>query len=682
LRALTAPLYASTFEEALGEIAGLNAEADDRTRATLTGKLSQRQQELLLLPADVVGIETDALRAAAVLRLDEALKYLRAQNLPQGLVAVQSLVSFCETMAGFMIDAEHTTGPVDNALQTLFQGLTTDGMKQSEKLSLYRVTLLQYLESLKVSEEQGLCLARLRVILGLADAETTSIYQAAAGPLYRKTVVKATEAELSEAAKAELQASLVDLALPSDVTTDIAVDIYGERLRSLASDSKILDEQQSAQLTSLRDFLSISMDDVADVHEECFAPAYLDSVRQVMGTTGVIPDEYWDGLTKLRARLGLSEESAQALFATEVTAKMKTFAAKAIEAMEEKMKSQSERKESTEAGGGSLGMEGALSTEVLNLVDFAVASKALYTKTVGNKEVEFIGASLRDELEDRTRKELYKQFLVEAFSGSDATQNERLFNNLNRLALVLGLEDGDVNVIHNEIGGVIYRQYISRALQKGPLGQEEKTFLTQIKNALGMDEARCTELVRDQELSRVSVLVETMFEKPSVLAEDVRKMRDAADQFDVDLKEDLQVSQLKLDRFFRVELEDLVESDELRPDDLGALEELCEPLHISESAAQRMLEETVQARVSSGLLQAAASQRQQALDAAVAQLNRMLQYASLMECKAEAPAVSQAERSELFMLFQANMLGNGGGGVDGTAKLELLKSVMGIAVAV
>jgi len=277
---------------------------------------------------------------------------------------------------------------------------------------------------------------------------------------------------------------------------------------------------------------------------------------------------------------------------------------------------------------------------------------------------------------------LYKQFLVEAFSGSDATQNERLFNNLNRLALVLGLEDGDVNVIHNEIGGVIYRQYISRALQKGPLGQEEKTFLTQIKNALGMDEARCTELVRDQELSRVSVLVETMFEKPSVLAEDVRKMRDAADQFDVDLKEDLQVSQLKLDRFFRVELEDLVESDELRPDDLGALEELCEPLHISESAAQRMLEETVQARVSSGLLQAAASQRQQALDAAVAQLNRMLQYASLMECKAEAPAVSQAERSELFMLFQANMLGNGGGGVDGTAKLELLKSVMGIAVAV
>jgi len=250
------------------------------------------------------------------------------------------------------------------------------------------------------------------------------------------------------------------------------------------------------------------------------------------------------------------------------------------------------------------------------------------------------------------------------------------------LALVLGLEDGDVNVIHNEIGGVIYRQYISRALQKGPLGQEEKTFLTQIKNALGMDEARCTELVRDQELSRVSVLVETMFEKPSVLAEDVRKMRDAADQFDVDLKEDLQVSQLKLDRFFRVELEDLVESDELRPDDLGALEELCEPLHISESAAQRMLEETVQARVSSGLLQAAASQRQQALDAAVAQLNRMLQYASLMECKAEAPAVSQAERSELFMLFQANMLGNGGGGVDGTAKLELLKSVMGIAVAV
>eukprot|EP00965_Chrysotila_dentata_P175319 5787394-Pleurochrysis_carterae.AAC.1 len=32
-------------------------------------------------------------------------------------------------------------------------------------------------------------------------------------------------------------------------------------------------------------------------------------------------------------------------------------------------------------------------------------------------------------------KELYRQYLIEAFSGQNSAQNARLFNNLNRLAL-------------------------------------------------------------------------------------------------------------------------------------------------------------------------------------------------------------------------------------------------------
>ena len=55
-------------------------------------------------------------------------------------------------------------------------------------------------------------------------------------------------------------------------------------------------------------------------------------------------------------------------------------------------------------------------------------------------------------------------------------------------------------------------------------------------------------------------LVESMFEKDQVLVDDVRKMRDTADEFNVDLKEELQVPTAKLERFFTVELEDLLDS--------------------------------------------------------------------------------------------------------------------------
>jgi hypothetical protein len=111
------------------------------------------------------------------------------------------------------------------------------------------------------------------------------------------------------------------------------------------------------------------MSDVYEMHEAECSGAYRNSVREVMGVSGIIPDEYWDGLDKLRERLGLSEETAQQLFSVEVTVKMKEFGTKAVDAMTAKMESQQQPDKTDDKG--SINIEApALSTEVLNLVDF------------------------------------------------------------------------------------------------------------------------------------------------------------------------------------------------------------------------------------------------------------------------------------------------------------------------
>ena len=89
--------------------------------------------------------------------------------------------------------------------------------------------------------------------------------------------------------------------------------------------------------------------------------------------------------------------------------------------------------------------------------------------------------------------------------------------------------------VHDELGGVIYRQYCGRALQNGALGDQERMFLGQIKSTLDMEQETCDKLVRDCELGRVRTMVDVMFERGQVLAPDVRKMRDMADTLDVDL---------------------------------------------------------------------------------------------------------------------------------------------------
>ena len=139
---------------------------------------------------------------------------------------------------------------------------------------------------------------------------------------------------------------------------------------------------------------------------------------------------------------------------------------------------------------------------------------------------------------------------------------------------------------------------------------------------------------------------------------------------------------VKLERFFIVELEDLLEDGVLKSDDLSALEELCESLHISEERAEEILTETVKKRASGGVLQAAADMRGGANDGAVKELMTVIKYASVLgDVKAQC-SVSSAERSELCMLFQASHLTSGMSDVERQEQVEVLKSVMGLAEAI
>lgn len=203
-------------------------------------------------------------------------------------------------------------------------------------------------------------------------------------------------------------------------------------------------------------------------------------------------------------------------------------------------------------------------------------------------------------------------------------------------------------------------------------------FLGSIKDALGMDSEKCEALVRDQQIGLVSNQVEEMFEKASVTAGDVRKMRDTADLYDIDLKKDLDLPKIKLERMFLTEVEDLVDSGELQGDDMSPLEELCEPLHVSEERAQAILEQTVQKRVNAGLLEAAADLRGGGTKRAVEGLAEMLKFASLLPGVEADSKVPPSECSELLMLYQASGAASGGSVDVSDERIDLLKSVMKI----
>jgi len=578
--------------------------------------------------------------------------------------AAKALLAFVSTMNELMTEMGHADGAI-------FSGLECDA-KPSEIASLYRVFLLGCLESLKVSAEDATALAQLRAVLGLSESQTNSVYEAAAGPLLRKTITAAIEAEMGPAEKEALGAKVADLALPTEVSERITMEVYDNALGSRAEGSKILDEAGAAELLALRDFLGLAFDAVEPAHANAFSEQYLTSVRQVIKADGAIPDEYWSGLEQLQGRLGLGEPTAMKLFGQEAALRMKELGDKAAEALQKK--AQAEQKAQQE-GKGEMGIDANdLLAEIFNIIDFAEKSRVLTEEAAS--------VTLREQIELRMLKEIYRQFLVEAFSGKSPENNQKILGSMGKLSLVLGLDEFEVDIIHNDLGALIYRQYCKKALQTGPLGVEERGFLDSIKGALSMDAEKCEKLIYDCQLFRVSTMVEAMFESAQVKAEESRKVRDTADSLDVDLQNDAGVPSHRLERMFLVELEDIVDSGELTTTDTSALEELCEPLHISEEKAQAVLETVVSQRINSGVLQAAAALRGSEATAAVEELETLLKYAMLAPTVAvKAPAVKASERNELVLLYQANALADGSMEGLKKEKLDLLTELIGAPAA-
>ena len=158
---------------------------------------------------------------------------------------------------------------------------------------------------------------------------------------------------------------------------------------------------------------------------------------------------------------------------------------------------------------------------------------------------------------------MYKDYLVECFSVKSQTEKRKLFNNLEKLGPILGLNPGEIQSIHSSVGSVVYRQYLAQALTKGFLEKSEMAFLSNIQATLSMESGKCAEFIREAKKNKVSIMVESIFATSKVSADRVAEMRKVAEQLDVDLNKDLEISNDQRSRMFRVEIDSAIENGKI-----------------------------------------------------------------------------------------------------------------------
>ncbi|GAB0497646.1 hypothetical protein MMPV_008983 [Pyropia vietnamensis] len=684
--------------------------------SSAVGRMAVRQSELAL-PSDVCrSVLTAVVRQQAVTLVKRASQYLRVQNVGGTVDQVKALLAYSDTVLPLLTAARETFGSAPaatdeaaSAAATLrvYLGNLANAIGRQEPRQLYRLFLSDCLADVKIDEKEAESLARLRAVLSINDAEAADAYKSAAGPVYRKATKEAVEKDdLSEDSRVRKDKLKADLALPEETWKPMDVELYEARLRNLMNGNRVLQEGEAASLALLRAYLGLSEADVAKVTRSAVAPVYLQSVEEAMGPTGVMLPEYEAGLRRLRERLGLTEEDADSIFGRVVKSRMRVYVEKALLAME-KRKSVRGSSEERDIGddpfikraGATLGIDaGGLTVELASLVNFYTRNKLTKTvevdvpvpakdgaeATTEKKTVTTYPVNLRGDFDPKVMNEMYKQYLVQCFSAQTRGEKQRLFAVLDELSGVLGLTTPEVNAIHSEIGSVIYKNYTNQTLAKnGAKGLEEKDveFLGNIQQTLSMTDAQCETIIKEAKLNRITVMLEALFNRPKVLAESVAKLRATAKGLGVDLVRDLKVPKDQRSRLFSVEVDAAIERGAVTTETQDLIPQVKAELAIDDETARDVLLKCIQRRCSSHLIQAAASLRQERADTAVAELSTALRFGKLLPSEVKTGVISSAEKSELFLLYQAHLISGGALSDDARASLDLLKTMLGFSDA-
>ena len=78
----------------------------------------------------------------------------------------------------------------------------------------------------------------------MTNEQSDSVYEASAGPIFRKAVTEAVDGGMDAGAKAQIAQSLSDLSLPAAVTATIQLEVYKEQLAAKTEIAKIVNEEE------------------------------------------------------------------------------------------------------------------------------------------------------------------------------------------------------------------------------------------------------------------------------------------------------------------------------------------------------------------------------------------------------------------------------------------------------
>jgi len=563
----------------------------------------------------------------------------------------------------------------------------TKNFSNGETKQICKAQIQQLMVDPVLNEEKKRSMENLRIILSISEAEGKEIYKNVVGPIFQQAVQSSIEqSQLTDESKKSIDNLVETMDIEKNLALILKTSIYREKLQELVASKSVLSTQDLEKLDKIRIFLDLTYTNVQTIHDTICEPIFKKSIQEAMGASGIVPSNYWEGLEKLRKRLRLTESKSKDIFYNVMKERLKTLFEKAI--ADDKKKKQPNPESNKDAGedptvnkgsGTALGIEAnnPEGNELLNLVEIYFRNRVFTDKELPSNEQKkesLLGLSGRSEAQVKAKAEitfsypvtlsglfdkkilsdLYKQYLIECFSSKLQSEKRRLFSNLSKLGPILGLDDEEIQSIHSNVGVSIYQRFLSQSLSKGYLDNSDTTFLSTIQNTLSMDNTICNKLIKDSKKNYISLEVEKIFASPKINSDNVTKIRKMANQFQINLEKDLNISNEQRSKLFRIEIDGGIERGEINNQGFDIILKIQESYGLENTAAKKILFDCVNTRSEGHLLNAIASLRRGDDVGVLKELDTMLNFGALLPVKFQNSLASANEKSQLFTLYESN----------------------------
>ena len=653
----------------------------------ISNNLQNLKEKFLITNLTILSLYTETSENLVKNNIKGTLTSIKSKSISGAIEKIESLLILDQNLKDLFLllnqGAEKISEEkISEAIEKATKNFSADETKQICKTQIQQLMVDPVLNSDKKKSMEN-----LRIILGISESEGKEIYKNVIGPIFQKAVESSIEQnQFTDENKKSIDNLVETMDIEKNLALILKTSIYREKLQDLVASKSVFSTQDLEKLDKIRLFLDLTYTNVQTIHDTVCEPIFKKSIQEAMGASGIVPSNYWEGLEKLRKRLRLTESKSKDIFYNAMKQRLKTLFEKAI--ADDKKKKQPNSESSKDGGddptvnkesGTALGIEAnnPEGNELLNLVEIYFRNRVFTDKELPSNEQKketLLGLSGRSEAQVKAKAEitfsypvtlsglfekkilsdLYKQYLIECFSSKLQSEKRRLFSNLNKLGPILGLEDEEIQSIHSNVGVSIYQRFLSQSLSKGYLDNSDTTFLSTIQNTLSMENSICNKLIKDSKKNYISLEVEKIFASPKINSINVTKIRKMANQFQIKLETDLNISNEQRSKLFKIEIDGGIERGEIDNQSFETIVKIQESYGLENSVAKKILFDCVNTRSEGHLLNAIASLRRGDDVGVLKELETMLNFGALLPVKFQSSLASANEKSQLYTLYESN----------------------------